>query len=277
MQEKTYIRTKDYLVSGEEFDLVWARDGKSLKTVPAPLDLNPYYETPEYISHTDRSSSLSEKLYQGAKQLNLSHKRRLVESYAVQKGALLDIGAGTGDFVRNMRGHGWRTFGIEPNPAARRRASEKGIELHTGLADVDGQRFDVVTLWHVLEHLPDPEESIREFTRVLNAGGWLVLALPNFKSFDARHYKAHWAAYDVPRHLWHYSREAIAPLFEPFGYRLVSVRPLWLDAFYISWLSEKYRGSIAAPLKGMFWGGVSNLFGWFQSEYSSHIYVLQKT
>ncbi|MCO5724208.1 class I SAM-dependent methyltransferase [Robiginitalea marina] len=276
MQEKTYIQTKDYLVSGEEFDLVWAVGGKALRTVPAPEDPAPYYETPQYISHTDGASSISEKLYQGAKRINLWKKRRLIESFAGPKGALLDIGAGTGDFVRYMGGRGWQTFGIEPSPAARGRAAEKGVGLYTGLQEVNGSLFDVITLWHVLEHLPDPEGSLRDISGLLKPGGWLVLALPNFRSLDARHYKSYWAAYDVPRHLWHFSREAIPPLVEPFGYRLVSVRPLWLDAFYISWMSEKYRGSAVAPLKGMFWGAVSNLFGCFQKEYSSHIYILHK-
>lgn len=276
MHEKRFIQTKDHLVSGEVFDLVWAMDGKALKTIPAPADPTPYYETPEYISHTDRSASFSEKLYQGAKSMNLWKKRRLIESFAGGQGALMDFGAGTGDFVRYMGSHGWRTVGIEPSPAARRRAADKGIGLQPALPDAEGRLFDVITLWHVLEHLPDPEGSIRELSGFLKPGGWLVLALPNFRSFDARHYRSDWAAYDVPRHLWHFSREAIAPLLEPFGYRLAAVRPLWLDAFYISWMSEKYRGSALAPLKGMFWGAVSNAMGCFRKEFSSHIYVLHK-
>lgn len=277
MDNNKFLSAKDYLVSGEEFDLLWNSDRSLLRTNPVPDNIMGYYESKGYISHTDKARTVFEKLYQKAKGINLKKKVKLINKLNRGKGVLLDVGAGTGEFMKVAEAEQWRVCGIEPNEGAREIAHKKGLVVYSSLSLQKDPIFDVVTLWHVFEHLPDPEKSARELKGILKADGFLVLALPNFRSLDAGHYKSYWAAYDVPRHLWHFSKDSIKDLFEPLGFNLVSVKPLWLDAFYISWLSEKYSGNRLAPIRGFLWGFLSNLYGIFKKQYSSHIYVLKKT
>ena len=275
MQE-TYLTTKDFLVSGREFELVWNEKYRCLQTSPVPGDLDAYYQSPDYISHSDRAETLFEKIYQRAKRINLKRKLRIIEKYHKGQGVLMDVGAGTGDFIRHAQMNGWEAYGVEPNDQARELAHQKGVSVYKSLAVQNEPVYDVVSFWHVFEHLQDLEESIKEISAALKPGGCLVIAVPNYKSLDARFYKEHWAAFDVPRHLWHFSRESIKHLFTPKGFELLSVKPLWLDAFYISWLSETYRKRKLAPVLGFALGLISNLYGVFSSEFSSHIYILRK-
>ena len=274
--QQTVLKARDYLVSGKEFEIHWNPEFKCLQTRPVPDDLDAYYNSPEYISHSDRSETLIEKLYQKAKRINLKRKLRIIERLQNGVGTLMDVGAGTGDFLKYAQMHGWEVYGVEPNDHARERAHQKGVSVYRSLAAQKEPAYDIISFWHVFEHLKDPEESIEEVSIALKPGGWLVIAVPNHRSFDAKFYGEHWAGYDVPRHLWHFSKESIDCLFGSRGYELVRVKPLWLDAFYVSWLSETYRKRWLAPLRGFFIGFLSNLFGIFSSEYSSHVYVLQK-
>lgn len=276
MQEP-YLTTKDFLVSGKEFSLVWNEEYKCLQTSPVPADLEAYYQSPDYISHSDREDTFLEKVYQRAKRINLRRKLGIVEKFHKGEGLLMDVGAGTGDFLRYAQSNGWEAYGVEPNDQARERAHQKGVSVYKSLSVQKDPIYDVVTFWHVFEHVRNPEESIAEISAALKPGGYLVIAVPNYKSFDARMYKEHWAAFDVPRHLWHFSAESIKQLFSPKGYELVSIKHLWLDAFYISWLSETYRKRKLAPARGFLMGLTSNLYGLFTREYSSHVYILRKS
>ncbi len=276
MKEAESIRTKDYLVTGEEFRIVWNPKFQCLQTTPVPEQLEPYYESPEYISHTDKASTLRERLYQRAKRYTLRKKLRILGRHGSAPGVLLDVGAGTGDFVRYAQERDWEAYGVEPNDEARELAHRKGVAVYKRLTTEGGPQYDIITLWHVFEHLSGLETRIDEFTSVLRTGGWLVLALPNFKSLDARLYGSYWAAYDVPRHLWHFSKESIQHLFEDRGFVLKAVKPMWLDAFYVSWLSENYRERKGAPVFAFFNGLLSNVAGIFSREFSSHIYILEK-
>jgi SAM-dependent methyltransferase len=275
MQE-TVIKAKDFLVSGKEFEILWNPELECLQTSPAPDNLEAYYKSTEYISHSDRSETFIEKVYQRAKKSNLKRKLRLIERLQKGIGTIMDVGTGTGDFLKYAQMNGWEVYGVEPNDHARERAHQKGVSVYRSLAAQKEPAYDVITFWHVFEHLKNPEESIEEVSAALNPGGWLVIAVPNYRSFDARFYKEYWAGYDVPRHLWHFSKDSIRHLFASKGYELLKVVPLWLDAFYVSWLSETYRKNALAPIKGFLIGFLSNLFGLFSGEYSSHIYILQK-
>jgi SAM-dependent methyltransferase len=272
-----YLTTKDFLVSGEEFQLVWNEEYKCLQTSPVPSDLDPYYQSQDYISHSDRAETFLEKVYQRAKRINLKRKLRIIEKFHKGEGLLMDVGAGTGDFIRYAQIHGWEAYGVEPNDHARELAHQKGVSVYKSLSAQQKPIYDVVSFWHVFEHLRNLEGSVEEISAALKPGGYLVIAVPNYRSLDARIYKENWAAFDVPRHLWHFSRESIKHLFTSKGYELVSVKPLWLDAFYISWLSETYRNRKLAPVLGFAMGLLSNLYGLFAREYSSHVYVLQKS
>ncbi|MEJ2161886.1 MAG: class I SAM-dependent methyltransferase [Robiginitalea sp.] len=276
IMENHSFKAKDHLVSGAEFDIVWNENKKCFQTLPVPEDMELYYDSPDYISHSDGETTLMDKIYQRAKKANLAKKFRLVERCNRGKGVLMDVGAGTGQFVRYAQERDWEAYGVEPNDQARELAHQKGVSVYKSLSVQKAPVYDVVTLWHVLEHMADLDKNIREIYSVLKPGGWLILALPNYRSLDAKHYKSHWAAYDVPRHLWHFSKESVEQLFSDAGFELKSVKPLWLDAFYISWLSETYKQNKFAPLYGFALGLASNIAGIFTREYSSHVYILQK-
>jgi SAM-dependent methyltransferase len=187
----------------------------------------------------------------------------------------LDIGAGTGDFLLAAKNRDWVTTGVEPSYDARMRAGEKRVNLLPSMEVLPREKYSVVTLWHVLEHLPDLENQILKLREHLEDEGVLVIAVPNFKSYDAEHYKEFWAAYDVPRHLWHFSREGIERLFAKYEMEVVKTKPMWFDAFYVSLLSEKYKTGKQNFLRGFFTGFISNLKASLTLQYSSIIYVIK--
>lgn len=273
-----FLKVTDYSVSGEEFELLLDKELQLLKTHPQPAkeELGRYYESEDYISHTDSKRSLFEKLYHAVKRKALKDKVALLNRWCPAKGNLLDVGAGTGDFLVEAKNSGWNVTGIEPNEKAKAIAQGKGIGFTESLSAVADKSFDAVTLWHVLEHVPDVEQEIKELKRVLKDDGVLIIAVPNFKSYDAQHYGKFWAAYDVPRHLWHFSKTAIEKLFEKEGITLMKVLPMKFDSFYVSLLSEKYKNGKMNFIKGFFIGMRSNMKAAATKEYSSHIYVLKK-
>ncbi len=273
---KLYLKTKDFSVTGEEFELHRDAEMDMLHTQPRPADLNRYYESDDYISHTDSKTSFTDKLYQRVKRRNLKYKIQIVDNQAYKTKSLLDFGAGTGDFVLYAKQAGYQALGIEPSAKARKLADAKGISLLPDLDELQNQKFQVITLWHVLEHLPDLEKQIGEILSKLNPQGTLVVAVPNFKSFDAKYYGPHWAGFDVPRHLWHFSKQSIKQLFDRQGFEIVSIHPMLFDAFYVSMLSEKYRGNKLYLINAFVVGLWSNLKAMFSKEHSSLIYVLKK-
>lgn len=273
---KPFLKTEDFSVSGEAFELLHDEELDILVTRPQPENIEPYYESASYISHTDANRSLIEKLYQTVKKFSLWRKTLLINSYAKGNKTLLDVGAGTGDFLLTAEKRGWTVKGIEPSLDARLRSREKKMELLPNMESLSGDKFQIITLWHVLEHLPDLENQILKLRWHLEDEGALIIAVPNFKSYDAEHYKQFWAAYDVPRHLWHFSRDGIEKLFAKYEMKVVKTKPMWFDAFYVSLLSEKYKAGKQQFLKGFFVGLVSNFIGALTTEYSSIIYIIKK-
>jgi len=247
-----------------------------LVTQPKPASLEKYYNSATYISHTDGNSSVVEKIYQRVKRYSLGKKVRLIDTYAGASKSLLDVGAGTADFLIEAARNGWAVSGIEPNANARSKALEKGVSLATELAAVKNKKFEVITLWHVLEHLPNIQEHIKVLRSLLTANGVLIVAVPNYKSFDAQHYKSFWAAYDVPRHLWHFSKKTIKKLFDREKMTVAETKPLIFDSFYVSLLSEKYKTGKQNFVAAFFIGLRSNIAAWKTGEYSSLIYILKK-
>ena len=268
------METKDFLVSGERFSIRRDPDLDLLKTHPIPEDLGPYYNSDEYLSHKDSAQGFLAKLYRWVKNYNTSRKLRLIKRYAKNSRSLLDVGAGTGDLLVSAREAGFIAEGVEPNFHARELALKKGIHLK---AELDHQnKFRIITLWHVLEHLKEPKEQIKQIKDLLEDEGTLFIAVPNFNSYDANYYKEYWAGYDVPRHVWHFSKSAIKKLFEDQQMKLVKTKPMPFDAFYISLLSEKYKHGKMRYLKAFYVGIISNLRAIRSGEYSSLLYILQK-
>jgi 2-polyprenyl-3-methyl-5-hydroxy-6-metoxy-1,4-benzoquinol methylase len=277
--KQAYIKVKDHSVSGEEFELLLDENLQLLKTYPQPsLELLPnYYESEDYISHTDGQRTLFEKVYQFIKKKALNDKVKLIEYWHTGKGTVLDIGTGTGDFLLVAKSRGWKTVGMEPNSKAKTISKKKGICIVDDYSELEDHFFDVITMWHVLEHVPDIEFQIKELKRLLKPNGTIIIAVPNYKSFDATHYGKFWAAYDVPRHLWHFSKTAMQKLFAHENLKLLKMQPMWFDSFYVSLLSEKYKTG-KMNLFSAFWVGLqSNLTGRQTKEYSSHIYIFKNS
>ena len=277
LEDKSFITVKDFSVSGESFSLLLNEEYQILKTHPQPtLDkLGSYYEFEDYISHTDGKRTLFEKMYHFIKRKAIRDKVKLINSYQPVKGRILDIGAGTGDFLLECKNQNWDILGIEPNDKAKGIALGKGIKFGDTIEKLESNSFDVITMWHVLEHVPDVEHQVAELKRLLKPSGTIIIAVPNFKSYDAKYYKEFWAAYDVPRHLWHFSKTAIEKLFDKQNMNLEDIKPMWFDSFYVSLLSEKYKSGKMNFISGFFIGLISNVSGFFKKEFSSHIYVLK--
>lgn len=277
LNKKHFLTVKDHSVSKEIFDLYYDEELDMLITSPQPelQNLGRYYESEDYISHTDNKRSLFEKAYHFVKNIALQNKLNLINSQQSQKGKILDIGAGTGDFLLTAKNDGWETIGVEPSDRAKNIAKDKGISFVEEISTLENHSLDVITMWHVLEHVPDLENQIKELKRLLKPTGTLIVAVPNYKSFDANHYQTFWAAYDVPIHFWHFSKKSIQLLFEKVDMKLEKVLPMKFDSFYVSLLSEKYKTGKMNYIKAFFIGLKSNWKAKSSKEYSSHIYVLK--
>lgn len=280
---KRAMTCTDFYASGERFDVFSCEDCGFTFTqdVPVEAEIGRYYETPDYISHSDTKKGAMNAIYHQVRKYMLSKKARLVAKESHRKsGRLLDIGTGTGYFAAAMEQRGWEVEAIEKNAQARTFAEEHfGLEVKgdEALQEFESGSFDVITLWHVMEHLEHLDETWECLRELLSDRGVLIVAVPNCSSYDAGKYGEYWAAYDVPRHLWHFTPVTIQQLASKHGFIMAARHPMPFDAFYVSMLSEKYRGSSFPFLKGMCTGIVA----WFgalgkKERSSSMIYVFRK-
>ena len=280
---KCVMTCTDFYASGERFELHSCEDCGFLFTqgVPVAAEIGKYYETPDYISHTDTRKGATNTVYHYVRSYMLGRKARLVvrEAYRME-GRLLDLGTGTGYFADTMARRGWQVEAIEKSAQAREFARRHfGLEVkpESALSEYEADRFDVITLWHVMEHLEPLNETWETLHRLLTEKGVLIVAVPNCSSYDAQRYGEYWAAYDVPRHLWHFTPATIQQLASRHGFVMAARHPMPFDAFYVSMLSEKYRGCRHSFLKGMYVGTLA----WFSAlarkdRSSSMIYVFRK-
>lgn len=278
-----YLSCSDHLVSNEVFPLYKCRDcGFGLtQDYPEENKIGRYYESEDYISHSDTSRGLSNKLYRMVRYIMLHRKKNIVRKVTrLAEGSILDIGSGTGYFASVMKRAGWNVRGIEISDKARQFSSSRfGINVSgpDKIDDLESDIFDCVTLWHVLEHFHDPFKYAAEIYRLLKPGGVCVIALPNSNSYDAKYYGSFWAAYDVPRHLWHFNPESFRIFSEKTGFKLGPLKTLPIDVFYISQLSEKYKGSSLAFIRGMVKAMAFAFLSVFNIRKSSSlIYILRK-
>ena len=283
-EKEVYLTCKDYTVSNKSFDLLYNKSLDLLETFPQPSvkELPYFYKSEAYISHTDSKKSFSDKLYQLVKTFTLKNKLKLVNSFNTKEKSILDVGCGTGEFLLTCKKNGWNISGVEPSKNAKKLANAKLFKSDTSkivenIEVLSNQQFDVITLWHVLEHVPNATEYISKLKMLLKPSGVLIVAVPNFKSFDALYYKKYWAAFDVPRHLWHFSKEAIHQLFSIYNFKVVKILPMYFDSFYVSLLSEKNKTGNSNLMKAFFVGLLSNLKAIRSKEYSSLIYILKNT
>jgi len=271
---------KDHSISGKLFELSLVNEHGLLKTKNLPQDLSKFYQSEDYISHTDSKRSLFEKAYHFIRSIALRQKLKLINGFGFETKTLLDFGCGTGDFIQTVQHDNWSVSGIEPNHHARNIAKRKVGESvfdPEQLKAFSPCSFQIISLWHVLEHLVDLDFHIKEFDRLLSATGRLIIAVPNYRSYDAQYYETYWAAYDVPRHIWHFSQESLIQLMSKKGFQLERKKPMRFDAYYVSLLSEKYKSGRMNLIKAFWIGFKSNLKANRTGEYSSIIYIFKKS
>jgi 2-polyprenyl-3-methyl-5-hydroxy-6-metoxy-1,4-benzoquinol methylase len=277
------LTIKDHSVSKEQF-VVWQCGNCSLRftqDVPDEASIGKYYQSADYISHSNTSKGVVNKLYQTVRNYTLAQKARLIISQTVKHGTLLDIGAGIGAFLNTMKQKGWETTGIEPDDGARHQAKTLfNIHLQetSRLQQLPTNSFDAITLWHVLEHVHQLHPYIGKLGALLKPGGKLFIAVPNYQSLDGSIYKTYWAAYDVPRHLYHFTPKSIDILMRKHGLKLTAKEPMWFDSFYISFLSSKYKNGKTNWLGAGLAGLRSNMKTMFNKDYcSSVVYIIEKS
>lgn len=277
------LSAKDHTVTKEPF-VIWecaACTVRFTQNIPAPSLIGRYYRSQDYISHSDTRKGPVNQVYHWVRKYTLSAKRRLIKKLTtLQTGTLLDVGAGTGAFSHAMQKAGWKVTGLEPDDSAREKArSQYGLELASPgtLYQLPAEQFDAITMWHVLEHVHDLHGYMNTFQKILKPRGTLIVAVPNYTSFDADTYGEYWAAYDVPRHLYHFSPHSMDILAESHGMQVVAHKPMWFDSFYVSMLSEQYKNGYNNFLTA-FWNGCLSNWEAFSdvSKCSSVIYVIRK-
>ena len=265
------LKAKDYTVSGEVFEIFQCSHCtlRFTQDIPTANEIGRYYQSADYISHSETKKGLINLLYHRVRKITLRSKQRLIEKVTGKTtGNLLDIGCGTGAFLHTMQEGGWKVTGLEPDENARKKAGELyGLNVSPieNFYSLPAQSFDVITLWHVLEHVHELHEYVQHLKTLLKQSGKLIIAVPNYTSKDATHYQQYWAAYDVPRHLYHFSPQSMQSLMQQHGLKISRYKPMWFDSFYVSMLSEKYRS------------GKTNLLAAFITGLSSNFAALQNT
>lgn len=271
-----HMECRDYSVSGEKFNIDKCDNCQLLFTNPRPgaQHIGPYYEFKEYISHTNSRSSITDLLYQGVRSLSLNSKLKLINNLKTNN-SLLDYGCGTGHFISKVSNNNWKATGIEPSDKAR--AIAKKISEARIYANIDeihqSKSFGVISLWHVLEHIHDLTSTFTLLKNKLDTQGKIILAVPNHCSFDAKHYKEAWAAYDVPRHLYHFNQKSMSTFLEKNGMKVEKIIPMKFDSFYVSLLSEQNLSGRRNLFKSFINGYKSNSYAKYSNEYSSLIYI----
>lgn len=277
-KNNTFLFTvKDYLTSGDSFNLYWDNQKKRAWTdLGETKDLNHYYSSDQYNPHQAENKSLINILYGLARKAMLRYKLKLFKSFVKPSGKLLDIGCGAGDFLSFMDKNNFDVSGVENNNIALEICDKKKLNVYNSLEKITDRTYDIISLWHVLEHLPQPEEVIAKIHSLLSGKGVLVIAVPNFSSHDRLHYENNWAGFDVPRHLWHFTPEGLEEMLSSAGFKLIKKSPLWLDVFYISFLSEKHKGNKFPFLTGMIKGSYFTIRSLFSKKHSTFFSVFMK-
>jgi SAM-dependent methyltransferase len=258
---ESYLQTKDFTVTQEDFQLQACKTCGFIITNPRPTEntIGKYYASDKYISHSGHSKSLFDKIYLFARNITLKWKHELITQYS-KSGKVLDYGCGTG------------------NENARKKANLKlQGKVSENLLHIQSSKVDIITLWHVLEHVHTLNETIQNLKNLLSKKGLIVIAVPNMESHDARKYKNTWAGYDVPRHLWHFNQDTMQTLLQRNGLKVVAIHPMKLDSFYVSLLSEQYKNPNQSKpitaIKAFKEGLISNYYARKNKQYSSLIYI----
>jgi 2-polyprenyl-3-methyl-5-hydroxy-6-metoxy-1,4-benzoquinol methylase len=249
---------------------------------PEEESIDKYYQSEDYISHQNKGNNFTNIIYKWVRNITIKNKIRWLNKYSENKGSLLDIGCGTGYFLQAAKNAGWQTQGIEPNNTAREIAKKQKIKVKKDLSNLKKEKkFSAISLYHVLEHIHQLRKTGKKIVDLLEDTGTIFIAVPNHRSFDAKKYGTYWAAYDVPRHLYHFNQETIAKFADEMGLKIISIEPMRFDSYYVSLLSEPYlnpdKGQMARWLKALVTGYKSNRWGKENdNNYSSLLFILKK-
>ncbi len=274
----TLFETQDFFLTNEIFTLLHCEDCKLNYTNPIPSNLDKYYETTEYLSHDTKNNGIVGKVYNYLRSWNLKHKYKIVTKY-IKKGKLLDIGCGTGELLYHFKSNGWAVKGVEPSNKARELAINNyklDVLNLPQLKNLTQEKFDVVSMWHVLEHVPDISNRLAIFSQLIKDDGIGIIAVPNFNAPDSKYYGKIWAALDVPRHLFHFTKESLRIILAKNNLKIIESHPMKLDAFYVSLLSEKYLHHKLVWIRAAIRGLLSNIKAKKDNNYSSMIFVVKK-
>ena len=271
---------KDEFLTKEDFHICECLNCGLLYTMPRPKKekIGEYYKSNEYYSHQENKKGFIPKIYEKVKKTNLKYKYKLATK-GLDIGKMLDIGSGVGDFLHTAESHGWQCIGVEPSEDAKniaRQRTKANLIESAEIENLPDQMFDVITMWHVLEHVDNLRWQVEQLQRLIKPKGRIVIALPNYKSYDGQYYKEKWAAYDVPRHLNHFNRTTIVKIFNTNGLKLISTDKLKWDAYYISYMSEQYKLHQFPLLRGAIRGWLSNIKARRSGEWSSLVYLFEK-
>jgi 2-polyprenyl-3-methyl-5-hydroxy-6-metoxy-1,4-benzoquinol methylase len=273
---KIHLELIDYSITKEPFKILKCTCCGLLQTSPQPQnnELSKYYQSEDYISHSDTKKDIVSSIYHLVRNYTLFQKRKWVFQY-LKKGKLLDYGCGTGYFMQVFQKSKIETDGLEIDPNARSLAQNKNNKtIFENIHQIPNNTYQCITMWHVLEHVDHLNETFAEIRNKLSNKGLLIIAVPNPESQDAKWYKNYWAAYDVPRHFYHFTSEMIHQLARKNNYKVIDEKAMYFDAIYISMLSEKYKnGSV---IKGIFNGILSNIKGFVSKNTSSKVYILKR-
>ena len=275
---KSKFKAKDHLVSGEYFDIIWNESRTIAKTnIENIKDISLYYNSSNYDSFKNTAKGTLDIIYFLIQKIMFRYKLFLIRIY-LKGNRILDYGAGSGKFAAYLSKKNFNTSVVEPYNKEIKNQSLLNINVFEKITDIPkSDYYDGITLWHVLEHLPNPEHLLSKIHNLLEKNGVLMIAVPNINSLDAKYYNSNWAALDVPRHIWHYTIKGIISLVESKGFKLEKKYPLFFDAFYISYMSEKYKNSHLALFRGFLFAIRSNFSALFNQEFSSMIFVFKKT
>ncbi|TAH25870.1 MAG: class I SAM-dependent methyltransferase [Cytophagales bacterium] len=280
---KKWLEVKDWSISKETFEIHQCDDCGFKFTNPIPTieQIGEYYKAEEYISHSDTKKGIINWLYHEIRRITIKSKLQLIKNCNTEKRNLLDIGCGTGYFLESAKKDNWNVEGFEPDDTARKLANQKlNNSIHQRLDDIKAEKFDIITLWHVLEHVHDIDYLFNFLIKKLKAKGKIIIAVPNIESWDAKYYQQYWAALDVPRHLYHFQKNNIELLSNKYQLKITKILPMYFDSFYVSMMSEKYKNpqqnNIVSSVKGALIGLISNILAIKKNNYSSLIYILSK-
>jgi len=276
-QFDAYMHTKDFFFTQEEFTLSKCKDCDFVFTNPIPQDLSSYYETTNYLSHNTGDNGIMGNLYSMLRNINIKRKYKLVTNYN-PSGKILDIGCGTGELLNYFKNNNWEVSGVEPNDTARAFANKKfniDISKEEALEELTPNSFDIISMWHVLEHVYDLHNRLMQISKLLKKEGTIFIALPNLDSPDSKKYKEYWSAIDVPRHLYHFTQQSFENLISKHNMKLVHAEPMKFDSYYVSMLSEKYKKNNLYLPSAIINGLLSNIKASKENNYSSMIYVVK--